>query len=198
MSIISAGTTTTTALVNTGDTTGNLVLQVNGTTTSVTLNTTGAVVLRDGNTSANGIGITFPATQSASSNANTLDDYEEGTWTPSSPTSGYVLSEAVGVYTKVGRLVTVQFSVMFSSVAGTNSSVVFTGLPFAAAALATATCQAGVCRENSATGAIYVISVQANATTSIEINSMDGVGTGQQRTLRINEKYCGTLSYIVG
>lgn len=26
--------------------------------------------------------IVFPATQNASSNANTLDDYEEGTWTP--------------------------------------------------------------------------------------------------------------------
>ena len=33
--------------------------------------------------SASGTGITFPATQSASSDANTLDDYEEGTWTPS-------------------------------------------------------------------------------------------------------------------
>jgi hypothetical protein len=32
---------------------------------------------------ASGAGITFPATISASSNANTLDDYEEGTWTPS-------------------------------------------------------------------------------------------------------------------
>lgn len=42
MSIISAGTTTTTALVETGDTTGNLVLQVNGTTPSLTLNTAGA------------------------------------------------------------------------------------------------------------------------------------------------------------
>jgi hypothetical protein len=42
MSIISAGTTTTTALVETGDTTGNLVLQVNGTTPSLTLNTSGA------------------------------------------------------------------------------------------------------------------------------------------------------------
>jgi hypothetical protein len=29
-----------------------------------------------------GTGITFPATASASTNANTLDDYEEGTWTP--------------------------------------------------------------------------------------------------------------------
>ena len=32
--------------------------------------------------SASGAGITFPATQSASTDANTLDDYEEGTWTP--------------------------------------------------------------------------------------------------------------------
>ena len=39
MSTISAGTTSGTALVNSGDTTGNLVLQVNGTTTAVTLDT---------------------------------------------------------------------------------------------------------------------------------------------------------------
>jgi hypothetical protein len=39
MSTISAGTTSGTALVSTGDTTGNLVLQVNGTTTAVTLDT---------------------------------------------------------------------------------------------------------------------------------------------------------------
>jgi hypothetical protein len=32
--------------------------------------------------SASGTGITFPATASASTDANTLDDYEEGTWTP--------------------------------------------------------------------------------------------------------------------
>ena len=36
-----------------------------------------------GATSQSGTGITFPATQSASSDANTLDDYEEGDWTPS-------------------------------------------------------------------------------------------------------------------
>ena len=39
MSTISAGTTSGTALINTGDTTGNLVFQVNGTTTAVTLDT---------------------------------------------------------------------------------------------------------------------------------------------------------------
>jgi hypothetical protein len=45
MSTISAGTTSGTALVNTGDTTGNLVLQVNGTTTAVTLDTAKSVNL---------------------------------------------------------------------------------------------------------------------------------------------------------
>jgi hypothetical protein len=60
--------------------------------------------------SASGAGITFPATQSNSSNANTLDDYEEGfftpTWTGSS--SGSVTTgQLLGQYTKVGNLVTV-------------------------------------------------------------------------------------------
>lgn len=39
MSTISAGTTVTTSLVNTGDTTGQLVFQTNGTTTAVTIDT---------------------------------------------------------------------------------------------------------------------------------------------------------------
>ena len=58
--------------------------------------------------SAAGAGqIQFPATQNASSNANTLDDYEEGTWTPT-PGGGLTI---VGTptytctYTKIGRYV---------------------------------------------------------------------------------------------
>ena len=43
MSIIAAGTTTTTALSSTGNTDGTLQFQVNGTTPSVTLNTLGAI-----------------------------------------------------------------------------------------------------------------------------------------------------------
>ena len=70
-----------------------------------TLNTIGV-----GNTtpSTSGAGISFPATQSASSDANTLDDYEEGTWSPTldvesgtSPT--YTVTRAT--YTKIGRWV---------------------------------------------------------------------------------------------
>jgi hypothetical protein len=43
MSIISSGTTTTTALVQTGNTDGTLQLQVNGTTPALTLSTAGAI-----------------------------------------------------------------------------------------------------------------------------------------------------------
>jgi len=34
--------------------------------------------------------IKFPATQNSSADANTLDDYEEGTWTPTLPNGGTV------------------------------------------------------------------------------------------------------------
>jgi hypothetical protein len=49
-------------------------------------------------------GIQFPATQVPSSNANTLDDYEEGTWT-ATPTSGTVTLNDTFYYTKIGRIV---------------------------------------------------------------------------------------------
>jgi hypothetical protein len=78
--------------------------------------------------------IKFPATQNASSNANTLDDYEEGTWTPagllgSAGTSS--TSSVVATYTKVGRLVSVACSFNFTLGTGSGNFSV-TGLPFAA------------------------------------------------------------------
>jgi hypothetical protein len=75
-------------------------------------------------------GITFPATQSASSDANTLDDYEEGTWTPSLG-GNTTYSEQTGTYTKIGRQVTVRYRIAVSSI-GTGSTTTLTGLPFTA------------------------------------------------------------------
>jgi hypothetical protein len=43
MSFITAGTTSTTSIVLTGDLTGTLVLQTNASTTALTLSTTGAI-----------------------------------------------------------------------------------------------------------------------------------------------------------
>jgi len=93
------------------------------------LNSTGAFVLAGGTTTADGIGITFPATQSASTNANTLDDYEEGTWTPSlGGTTTYTRQN--GQYVKIGSVVTVWFDLIVSTI-GTGSTSQISGLPFA-------------------------------------------------------------------
>lgn len=47
-----------------------------------------------------------------------LNDYEEGTWTPA-PNSG-TFSSATGRYTKVGRVVTLQFNITVGTGGGTN------------------------------------------------------------------------------
>jgi hypothetical protein len=101
----------------------------------------GTVCLKGGNTSAGGTGITFPTTQSASSDANTLDDYEEGSWTPvftaDTPQTGVTYSSRIGTYTKIGDLVYVRCTILLSSKGTGGSGTVFiTGLPFSAAGLA--------------------------------------------------------------
>jgi hypothetical protein len=89
-----------------------------------------------GNTAptASGTGITFPATQSASSDANTLDDYEKGTWTVglTAGTSGTITtSTQFGTYVKVGRQVTVNAFITVASVSTPVGLLRMTGLPFA-------------------------------------------------------------------
>lgn len=78
--------------------------------------------------------IVFPATQNASTNANTLDDYEEGTWTPaiggSGGQSGQVYSSQVGKYVKIGKLVTCYFFVQLSTLGTITNNVQIQGLPF--------------------------------------------------------------------
>jgi hypothetical protein len=78
-------------------------------------------------------GIQFPATQVASASANNLDDYEEGTWTPTITFDGaigqtYALN--AGTYTKVGRQVTVNGIISFSNKGTSVGTARLSGLPF--------------------------------------------------------------------
>jgi hypothetical protein len=80
-------------------------------------------------------GVTFPATQSASSDANTLDDYEEGTWTPtlfgsggSAGSQAYALQ--VGRYVKIGRFVLLTGYLALSNKGSWTSNVNIGGFPF--------------------------------------------------------------------
>ena len=76
-----------------------------------------------------GTGISFPATQSASSDANTLDDYEEGTFTPT--VSLGTLTNSKGYYRKIGSQLTVWGVIGGFSDRTTVSSIVLNNLPFA-------------------------------------------------------------------
>lgn len=81
--------------------------------------------------------IVFPATQNASANANTLDDYEEGTFTPTftaSGVSGVTYSLQSGFYTKIGRIVHIEMRLTLSSKGSGGSGFIgLAGLPFTVA-----------------------------------------------------------------
>jgi hypothetical protein len=77
--------------------------------------------------------IQFPATQVASANANNLDDYEEGTFTPAwaFSTSGSVAyASQSGKYTKIGNVVYFDLLVQTSSISSPSGDATLTGLPF--------------------------------------------------------------------
>ena len=88
--------------------------------TLTTPTTTGVLTL--------GAGIQFPATQVSSADANTLDDYEEGTWTPRTASNVSVES---ATYTKIGNRVTISGTIIHTGSITTYEQIV---LPFAPAA----------------------------------------------------------------
>jgi hypothetical protein len=90
----------------------------------------------DADPTSSGAGIVFPATQSASSNANTLDDYEEGNCTLGITFGGgntgitYVAPYNSGTYTRIGRQVTVTGILFLSNKGSSTGNAAITGLPF--------------------------------------------------------------------
>jgi len=65
---------------------------------------------------------------SGTSTSNTLDSYEEGTFTPTLG-GGATATSMSGTYTKVGRLVTITLSLLNSTITGSPNNIV-SGLPF--------------------------------------------------------------------
>jgi hypothetical protein len=84
-----------------GNTSGTITLDaptVAGTTTLTLPTTSGTITTKDTNGILSVNGVQFPATQSASADANCLDDYEEGTWTPT------VARGLTTIWTSIGTL----------------------------------------------------------------------------------------------
>ena len=111
------------------------------TTNSGTLISATTIGVGGATPSTSGAGITFPATQSASTDANTLDDYEEGTWTVAITTGGGSVTvdstNNVGRYTKIGNRILFSFRVDVSSVSN-PSGTLDVSLPFASSNLSPA------------------------------------------------------------
>jgi len=108
---------------------------VTGGTNRATVESNGNFTIEDGNlVVAAGHGIDFSAdANGAGMTSELLDDYEEGTWTPTTK-QGTVSNSSVGAYIKVGNLCTVTAYVVGFSNITSSDNVEVQGLPFAAAA----------------------------------------------------------------
>ncbi len=88
---------------------------------------TGAMNLNSGQ-------LKFPATANPSSDANTLDDYEEGTWTPTltfgNLAVGMTYANRSGTYCKVGRQVSLVGTFALSAKGSSTGTARLGGLPF--------------------------------------------------------------------
>lgn len=123
----SAGTTITWVQVTNIDASG--ALTTTGALSAAAITASGALTLTNGQ-------IVFPAAQNASAGANTLDDYEEGTWTPTQGAGLTVVGTftSSGTYTKIGRQVTVIGTLSgSSSIASSGAGIIASGFPFTSA-----------------------------------------------------------------
>ena len=97
----------------------------------------------------------------ASSNANTLDDYEEGTATIAFlPSSGTItMNSTTAGYTKVGRIVTVSGEINTAAVSSPSGNVKITGLPFATVNSAAYRPAGHMLLKNSTTPLTHVVTI---------------------------------------
>ena len=140
-------------------------------------------------TSAKGVNLGV----TSNTDGNTLDDYEEGTFTPafdflsSSPSAGATVGQ--GVYTKIGRLVTLHIRLVNVNSDGATGDVTVTGLPFTSlpddGGNGAVTVYIGVCRINSVNVAAEYISAEiidnvavARIIENVDNSSIDLINAG--------------------
>jgi hypothetical protein len=149
------------------------------------LQTIGTISVGNATPSTSGAGITFPATQSASTDANTLDDYEEGTWTPAVTANGgsiTTVGTVSGSYIKIGRAVHAFFSIAIT-INGTGSgSVLVANIPFAPSAANTSM---GIFREQLVNGKMG--SVNLPNTTQLQLQFYDNTYPGSNGCQLVGE-----------
>ena len=145
--------------------------------------------------------VAFPATQVASADANTLDDYEEGTWTPvyedGSGNAG--TTTGGGAYTKIGDLVYATFQATCSNLNSMSGGVRMTGMPFTSANNATYPSGVVGYMSSLATTAGYSVHYFMNPNTAyleFYLNDSTAGTTGLQHSeLSTSGQMFGSISY---
>jgi hypothetical protein len=174
---------------------------INNTPIGSTTASTGAFTTVTASTVTASTGILFGTDTAA---ANTLDDYEEGTWTPTvvgSTTPGtqtYIWQKAT--YTKIGNRVLIDFELLVTKDAATAGSISITGLPFTANANSgiplafTVVVQNGVTFSGSDDTLVASI---AQTTSVIAINTYPSTNNLLASDLASGFRIFGTMQYYV-
>jgi len=142
------------SLVLNGNTSGSVTISspsVSGTNTLTLPASTGTVLITNGSGVASVNGVQFPATQSASADANTLDDYEQGTFTPTLTGTTQSGGTVSGRYTKIGNVVYVSVSFDNVTLASSAGAATIASLPFTV--LSSTAISSGVLGYNNTTAA---------------------------------------------
>ena len=122
--------------------------------------------------------LAFPVTQIPSSDANTLDDYEEGTWTPVVTASSGTISTytSSGFYTKIGRIMHLFGLITITNTGtATNQYINFSGLPYAASSSYNSFI--GVARENSVNGLLNQVIVTGSSGSILKYDNTGNIVT---------------------
>jgi hypothetical protein len=127
--------------------------------------------------------------------ANSLDDYEEGNWTPvyqdSTSTPSYITQ--FGRYTKIGRLVHVVGKISASNLGGGNA-IIIGGLPFSAADASDSAQRSSIRPEGDWSGFGSLFTTTLFRANGANFQGVRDNGSGQSIFARYND-YSGTLYF---
>ncbi len=131
--------------------------------------------------------IIFPAAQAAAAGANTLDDYEEGTWTPAFASTSAVFSynsRSAG-YTKIGNFVAFWAFIALNTSGNTLQAnpLTLTGLPFTSGSLVNVN---EVQWSAATTSYVNVTGVVSNASTVVDFRGITAAATSNATALNSN------------
>ena len=171
--ITGSGTSTNLMLFGYGS---NSVIFAPATAEAMRLDSSGNLLVGVATANANGgvlqlkSGITFPATAVAATDANTLDDYEEGTWTPTDASgAGLTLSVTSANYTKIGNTVRLSAFITFPTTVS-GASVLLGGLPYVSANYSIGAVRSTVaCGATALSSNIYVNDPFNTAITNVQL-----------------------------